>query len=92
MKNLIVLITVLFCTFICRAQTDVYGVTSGGGAYNAGTIFKTDVTGGNYTKVKDLKAYPQNNSLELCKAANGNFYAFVTLNKKLNIYKYDTNT
>lgn len=92
MKNLVVLITVLFFTFIGRAQTDVYGVTSSGGAYHAGTIFKTDISGNNYTKVKDLVAYPQNQSLEICKASNGNYYGFGSMNNRLNIYQYDTLT
>ena len=92
MKKLYFTFCLLFSVLLNHAQTDVYGVTTSGGTYNAGTIFKTDITGGNYSKVKDLKAYPQNNSLQLTKATNGNYYAFGSLNRNLNIYKYDTIT
>jgi uncharacterized repeat protein (TIGR03803 family) len=67
----------LFClsSYIANAQSGIWGVTSAGGKYNAGVIFKTDASGDNYNVKQSLFRYdgdlPVSNLLQ---ASDGKLY------------------
>ncbi|MBS1635522.1 MAG: T9SS type A sorting domain-containing protein [Bacteroidetes bacterium] len=91
MKKICLLWCMVMLLSVVKAQSpDIYGVTSRGGTYDAGVIFKTDAVGNNYQKLKDIVAYPQNAGLSLCKASDGNYYGYGVINSIYRIYKYDT--
>ncbi|MBI3517924.1 MAG: T9SS type A sorting domain-containing protein [Bacteroidetes bacterium] len=90
MKYIYILASLLYFHFLTFSQSpNIYGVTSKGGKYDAGVIYKTDASGNNYQKIKDLEAHPFNLSNNLCKATNGNYYGIGRQSDLAYIYKYD---
>ena len=50
--NAVILISIFWITPVCKAQAQtkqLWGMTSAGGQYGGGTIFKTDSSGNNQT-------------------------------------------
>jgi uncharacterized repeat protein (TIGR03803 family) len=72
----------LLHTNVLSAQGQLWGVTTNGGQYNAGVIFRTDADGTNYKVEDNFKTDPsgygagQGNHLTL--ASNGKFYGLLT--------------
>lgn len=55
--------------------SEFYGMSSAGGEYSAGTIFKTDSNGNNLNSVYTFFSYDGEMPLSsLCKASNGKLY------------------
>jgi uncharacterized repeat protein (TIGR03803 family) len=48
MKSTFILLYLLFSVVVIDAQSELWGVSSVGGTYNGGTIYKTDGSGNNY--------------------------------------------
>ncbi len=75
----ILLAVFLVMHVLSPAQTGIWGVTSAGGDFNAGVIFKTDASGNNYTLKKSLFRYdgdyPKSN---LYQATDGKFYGMTS--------------
>lgn len=78
-------------------QTELWGMTSKGGEYGGGSIFKTDASAGNQELIY---SFPMNNTGNhpigrLCKAANGKYYGVTDIGGKYNggvIFEYDMST
>lgn len=75
----ILLPSFLLCSLLSSAQTNIWGVTSSGGEYNAGVIFKTNGSGDNYSLKYSLIRYdgdyPQSN---LFQASDGKLYGMTS--------------
>jgi uncharacterized repeat protein (TIGR03803 family) len=82
MKTRLPKITLMVIAFISFGFANVnaqppefYGMSSSGGEYSAGTIFKTDSNGNNLNSVYTFFSYDGVNPLSsLCKASNGKLY------------------
>lgn len=73
------LLSFLTLSILLNAQTGIWGVTSAGGHYNGGTIFKTDASGNNYTIKKSLFQYcGEYGKANLCQASNGKLYGMTS--------------
>ena len=69
----------LTLSLFLKAQTGIWGVTSAGGHYNGGTIFKTDGSGNNYSIKKSLFQYcGEYGKANLCQASNGKLYGMTS--------------
>ncbi len=86
-------------TYTNAQITEFWGVTSEGGKYNCGTIFKTDSNGNNLTIVMPFSynrgALPQYTSL--CKYSNGKLYGLTagnqyTVPQQDVLFEYDPTT
>lgn len=78
MKKILLLNFLVFSIFT-SAQTGIWGVTTAGGHYNGGTIFKTDGSGNNYTIKKSLFEYcGEYGKANLCQASNGKLYGMTS--------------
>ena len=75
-KLLLFLIILITSTLTTHAQKELWGMTSEGGEYSAGTIFKTDQNGDNQQIVHDLFQYTGKNPrfTKMCEAGNGKLY------------------
>lgn len=75
----ILLPSFLLCSLLSNAQTNIWGITSSGGEFNAGVIFKTDGSGNNYSLKHSLIRYdgdyPQSN---LFQASDGKLYGMTS--------------
>jgi uncharacterized protein (TIGR02145 family) len=73
---LILVMSISLCLSQVKAQhSEFYGMTSKGGEYDAGTIFKTDGSGNNFTSIYDFVAYEgMGVPSALCQAVNGKLY------------------
>lgn len=75
----ILLPSFLLCSFLSYAQSNIWGVASSGGEFNAGVIFKTDGSGNNYSLKHSLVRfdgdYPQSNLLQ---ASDGKMYGMTS--------------
>lgn len=71
----ILLFSLLLFSLCTSAQTGIWGVTTAGGRFNAGVIFKTDGSGDHFTMKKELfrfdGEFPKANLLQ---ASNGKLY------------------
>jgi uncharacterized repeat protein (TIGR03803 family) len=74
MKNLALLTTLIFIVSTSIAQTELWGVCSKGGEYDAGTIVKTDGNGNNFEVIHQFLTYTGKESSELLVASNGLYY------------------
>ncbi len=100
MKQYIFIIFFNFLLLNINAQvTELWGLTSAGGEYNSGTIFKTDSNGNNLTVVMPFSynrgALPQYTSL--CKYSNGKLYGLTAGNSSIVpqqdvLFEYDPTT
>lgn len=76
MKQFIFLVSFIFICSSYNAQTELWGMTPYGGQYGAGTIFKTDGSGNNFTTIRHNfqieGEYPSRSSL--VQASNGKLY------------------
>lgn len=78
MKKILLLHFIAFSIF-SYAQTGIWGVTSAGGHFNGGTIFKTDGSGNNYTIKKSMFQYcGEYGKANLCQATNGKLYGMTS--------------
>ncbi|HET6228254.1 MAG TPA: choice-of-anchor tandem repeat GloVer-containing protein [Bacteroidia bacterium] len=78
MKKFLLVHFLAFSIF-ATAQTGIWGVTSAGGHYNGGTIFKMDASGNNYTIKKSLFQYcGEYGKANLCQAKNGKLYGMTS--------------
>jgi uncharacterized repeat protein (TIGR03803 family) len=72
---------------------EMWGMTSKGGEYDMGVIFKTDADGSNYTVVKSLsKGYPGQLPGRIVSDGNDNLYGYTERGGKYDlgvIFKYD---
>jgi uncharacterized repeat protein (TIGR03803 family) len=66
----------------CSPENILYGTTSAGGEYNAGTAYKFDINSGTYSKIHDFNGSTDGSSpdRELTLGANGNLYSFSRAN------------
>jgi uncharacterized repeat protein (TIGR03803 family) len=75
----ILLAVFLLMNVLSPAQTGIWGVTGAGGDFNAGVIFKTDLSGDNYTLKQSMFRYdgdyPKSN---LFQASDGKFYGMTS--------------
>ena len=75
----ILLPTFLLFSVLTKAQTGIWGVTSSGGEFNAGVIFKTDASGDNYSLKHSLFRYdgdyPKSNFFQ---ASDGKLYGMTS--------------
>ncbi len=79
------------------AQPELWGMTSEGGKYNIGTIFKTDINGENHSLQYSWFRYGGASPFhsELCKASNGKFYGMTYSGGTNNygvLFEYDPDT
>lgn len=76
MKHILILLSTIFICSSHNAQTELWGMTHYGGQYGAGTIFKTDGSGNNFTTIRHNfqieGEYPSRSSL--VQASNGKLY------------------
>ncbi|MES2514197.1 MAG: choice-of-anchor tandem repeat GloVer-containing protein, partial [Bacteroidota bacterium] len=94
MKKLIVIINFLFICLHIDAQTELWGMTIGGGQYGAGTIFKTDGSGNNLTVEHSFYCIEGANPgrTKLIQATDGMLYGTTTGGGSKNlgtIYQFD---
>ena len=76
-KNL--LFTFLFFCSLSYAQTGIWGVTTAGGHFNGGTIFRTDGSGTNYALKKSMFQYTgEYAKSNLFQASNGKLYGMTS--------------
>ena len=74
-KIVLVIVCIISCCQISKAQTELWGMTPDGGNYNAGTIFKTDGSGSNQgVSFSFYKFEGKNPSGALVQASDGNLY------------------
>jgi len=72
----ILLLSFIASSLCSYAQTGIWGVTSAGGHYNGGTIFKTDGSGDNYAIKKSMFQYcGEYGKANLCEASNGKLFS-----------------
>lgn len=97
MKKLLLVISCLFIVLTYNAQTELWGMTSSGGQYDAGTIFKTDGSGNNlsiehsFYKIEGGGSYYTN----LTQAGNGKLYGMTSgggMNNEGILFEYDAVT
>lgn len=96
----LVLVLTFFAQINLHAQTpEFWGMTSEGGEYNSGVIFKTDTNGNNYNIQKSLIRYKGQFPAytKLLEASNGKLYGMVegsegSPNDQGVIFEYDTDT
>ena len=80
-KIVLVIVCVISCCQISNAQTELWGMTSAGGQYGIGTIFKTDGSGNNQTvqqsfDIQNDGANPK--YTQLTQASDGKLYGMST--------------
>jgi len=94
MKQCLLIILILLYALQNYAQTEFWGLTSKGGSYGAGTIFKTDGQGTNlatqHSFYKNIGSYPENT--KLIQASDGKLYGatpsvLFSLDPLTNVYK-----
>src|SRR3954468_1373982 len=69
----------LLLSILSTAQTGIWGVTTAGGHYNGGTLFKMDGSGNNYEIKKSLFQYcGEYGKSNLCQATNGKLYGMTS--------------
>lgn len=78
MKQFIFLLNIIFFHFTCHSQSELWGMTSDGGEYGAGTIFKTDSLGNNYTIQHSFYKIEGAgwDATSLVEGSNGNLFGF----------------
>ena len=75
----ILLFAFSFLSIFTYAQTALWGVTSAGGHFNGGTIFKTDGSGKNYSLKKSMFQYAgEYAKSSLLQASNGKIYGMTS--------------
>jgi len=97
LKPLVAVVALLLSAITQAQNTELWGMTTEGGVYNQGTIFKTDSEGNNqseeYLFQLVVGKYPK---AGLCVASNGKFYGVTSsgLHSKVVLFEYDpvTNT
>ncbi len=94
---ILISITFLFTTSLQAQTSEFWGMTSRGGAHNAGCIFKTDTTGQNQSVVYSWFKYDGNTPTytRLCEAANGKLYGMTQSGGILNygvLFEFDPAT
>ncbi|HMI78923.1 MAG TPA: choice-of-anchor tandem repeat GloVer-containing protein [Ferruginibacter sp.] len=94
MKRLLFILSLLFISSTGYTQTELWGMTSGGGTSGAGTIFKTDASGNNqavkYNFLFSDGEYPVYG--KLIQATNGLFYGmteFGGVNERGVLFEYN---
>ncbi|MCK5855992.1 MAG: T9SS type A sorting domain-containing protein [Bacteroidales bacterium] len=96
MKKITLTILLSLITGFMMAQTNtLWGMTSGGGIYGAGVIFRTDSIGNNQTVEYSFLAQNigKNPTGDLCQASNGKLYGVTDKRGQYNkgvIFEYDT--
>ena len=94
MKKALLLTTVLLISNLLIAQAEFWGITSNGGTYNIGVIFKTDSTGSNQSIEYNFHIInnAKNPNGALAYVNNGKLYGLAKLgglNNKGVLFEYD---
>lgn len=87
MKQFTFLLGVIFVSLSVNAQTELWGMTIGGGQYGAGTIFKTDGSGNNLITEYSFYQIEGSNpgKTKLVQANDGNLYGTTIAGGSMNL-------
>ena len=95
---ILLILVILMCNSLnITAQIpELWGMTSEGGEFSIGTIFKTDLQGNNYTVAHSINKYDAKypRLSELCEASNGKLYGMTKNGGIFNmgvLFEYDPN-